>query len=65
MTKTIGGISPRQQADEIAQLDALAERPMLPDVTIGAAGVTEAGDPAERLAAWLLAEAGLSAKVGA
>jgi hypothetical protein len=65
VTKTIGGFSPRQQADEIAQLDALAERPRLPDVTIGAASVTEAGDPAERLAAWLLAEAGLSAKAGA
>jgi hypothetical protein len=64
-TRSLGGTSPRQQREEMAQLEAMAARPM------AAAGVTPGeasaqllapggGDPAERLTAWLLAESGLA-----
>lgn len=60
--KTLGGKSPRQQREELAQLEALAERPALPTSPVDALVPTGHGDPADRLTAWLLAESGLSAE---
>jgi hypothetical protein len=60
-TKTLGGLSPRQQREELAQLEALVERPALPASPVEALVPTGSGDPADRLTAWLLAESGLSA----
>ena len=50
--------SAAQQAEELAQLDAIAERPSLSDTaieTLGAPGAPGT-DPVDRLASWLLAE---------
>ena len=60
--KTFGGLSPKQQREELAQLAALAEQPRLPDSPIEVIAGTSGGggDVTERLAAWLLAESGLS-----
>ena len=55
--RTIGGISPRQQLDALAQLEALAQRPALSDTPVEALA-PGAGDPVERLASWLLNESG-------
>lgn len=57
--RTIGGSTSRQQLDALAQLEALAERPALSDTPVEqlAPGT---GDPAERLASWLLAESGVT-----
>lgn len=49
--------STAQQADELAHLDALAERPALSDTPIESLG-DEGGDPVDRLASWLLTESG-------
>jgi len=57
--KSIGGISPRQQREELAQLDAIAERPTLSSTPVDALAPAGAGDPTERLASWLLAQSGL------
>ena len=58
--KQIGGVSARQQREELAQLEALAARPALPNDPVEAVVPPGEGDPAERLAAWLLAESGLA-----
>jgi hypothetical protein len=58
--KSIGGVSPRQQREELAQLEALAARPTLPNGPVDAVVPMGEGDPADRLAAWLLAESGLA-----
>jgi hypothetical protein len=57
--KSIGGISPRQQREELAQLEALAERPSLSSTPVDALAPAGAGDPTERLASWLLTQSGL------
>jgi len=57
--KSIGGISPRQQRDELAQLYAMSERPTLSSTPIDALAPAGAGDPSDRLASWLLAQSGL------
>lgn len=57
--RTIGGISPRQQLDARAQLEALAQRPALSDTPVEALA-PGTGDPAERLASWLLNESGIA-----
>jgi hypothetical protein len=60
---SIAGISPRQQREELLQLEALAVRPSLPNAPIDARalyGASGDGDPADRLTAWLLAESGLA-----
>lgn len=57
--KSIAGISPRQQREELAQLDAIAERPSLSSAPVGALAPAGAGDPTERLASWLLSQSGL------
>lgn len=57
---TIGGVSPRQQQEELAQLDALGVQPKLPDTPVDAIGGSGGGDATERLTAWLLAESGLA-----
>jgi hypothetical protein len=60
-----GGRSVRQEAEEVRQLAALAARPAAPPVapaTAGAPGrepARAAADPADRLAAWLIAQADL------
>ena len=56
--KSVAGVSPRQQREELAQLEALAERPALPAAPVEVLVPGGNGDPAERLAAWLLAESG-------
>jgi hypothetical protein len=55
-----GGRSARQEAEEVRQLEALATRPPEPP-PIAAAAAAPAGsaEPADRLAAWLLAQADL------
>ena len=58
--KTIGGVSPRQQREELLQLDALAEKPALPNAPVDAVVPTGTGDATERLTAWLLSESGLA-----
>ena len=60
--KQIGGVSARQQREELAQLEALAARPALPNGPVAAVVPPGDGDPADRLAAWLLAESGLAAE---
>lgn len=62
--RTLGGTSPRQQREELAQLEAMAARPVAEGAP-GAAPIdallaSGSGDPTERLAAWLLAESGLA-----
>jgi hypothetical protein len=57
---TLGGVSPRQQREELLLLEALAERPALPDAPVEALIPGGAGDPADRLTAWLLTESGLA-----
>jgi hypothetical protein len=57
--KSIAGISPRQQREELLQLNALAEQPVLSTTPIDALAPNGAGDPAERLTSWLLAQSGL------
>ena len=58
--KRVAGISARQQRQELLQLQALAERPALPNGPIEAVIPPGAGDAADRLTAWLLAESGLA-----
>ena len=58
--KAIGGVSPRQQQQELLQLAALAQRPALSNGPVEALVPSGGGDPADRLTAWLLAESGLS-----
>jgi len=59
--RSIGGWSAWQQRDELQMLNALATPPTLPDLTAAEAVGTNgaSGDPAQRLAAWLLQEAQL------
>jgi len=58
--KSVAGVSPRQQAEELMLLDALKERPALPDAPVEALVPSGTGDPADRLTAWLLAASGLA-----
>lgn len=60
--KSLGGFSPRQQSEELAQLDALGERPTLASTPIDAFVPMGSGDPADRLASWLLSQAGLDTR---
>ena len=60
--KTIAGVSPRQQREELLQLDALAEMPRVPNGPVEALVPGGSPDAAERLTAWLLTESGLAAK---
>ena len=59
-TRSTGGISPRQQSEEVLQLQALGERPALPNGPVESFVPHGAGDPTERLTAWLLEESGLA-----
>jgi hypothetical protein len=54
--KSIHGSSPRQQWEDWLQLAALAVRPSLPATPLETLAPVGAGDPADRLAEWLLAE---------
>lgn len=64
--RSLGGLSPAQQAEELELLRALARRPEGAAVAAGApvvAAVPAAGaaaDPADRLASWLLSQVDLS-----
>jgi hypothetical protein len=60
LRKSIAGISPRQQREELAQLIALAERPALSSTPVDALAPAGAGDPTERLASWLLEQSGFA-----
>jgi hypothetical protein len=53
-------MSARQQQEELLQLQALAERPTLPNGPIEALVPSGAGDATDRLTAWLLNESGLA-----
>lgn len=59
--KALGGRSAAQQAEELRQLKALASAPAPPAGAAAApAGATAAaGDPVDRLASWLISQAGL------
>ena len=57
--KSLGGWSARQQAEELLQLDALAERPSLESAAVESLVPAGQGDPSDRLATWLLDAAGL------
>jgi hypothetical protein len=52
-----GGRSARQEAEELRQLAALCARPPTPPPVAPAAAPAAAAEPADRLAAWLLAQA--------
>jgi len=54
-----GGRSARQQAEELRQLQAMATRPPPPPAIPVAGAPVAAAEPADRLAAWLLAQADL------
>ena len=58
--KSIGGVSPRQQREELLQLEALSAKPALPDAPVEALVPSGTGDATERLTAWLLSESGLA-----
>jgi hypothetical protein len=57
--KALGGLSARQQAEELLQLDALAERPSLESASVESLVPVGSGDPTDRLATWLLDASGL------
>ncbi len=60
--KPIGGVSVKQQSEELLQLRSLAARPGAEAVAVGepvAAGVAGSADPVDKLAAWLLTQADL------
>jgi hypothetical protein len=58
--KSLAGMSARQQQEELLQLQALAERPTLPNGPVEALVPSGAGDATDRLTAWLLNESGLA-----
>jgi hypothetical protein len=58
----LGGSSAWQQTEELRQLDALAERPSLEGAPVESLVPTGSGDPADRLASWLLDASGLGAQ---
>ncbi len=65
-TRPIGGVSVRQQLEDLKHLLALARKPVGAPAAEGEAAVAAApaapaeGDPVDRLAAWLLSQADLS-----
>lgn len=60
----VGGLTAAQQKEELHQLSMLAARPAAPLPPAGAAA-EGSGDPADRLASWLLQQAGLTPPPGA
>jgi hypothetical protein len=58
--RSVGGLSPRQQREELLQLEALSTQPALPTAPIDALVPHGAGNASDRLADWLLAQSGLS-----
>jgi len=63
--RSIAGVSPTQQREELRQLEALAEPPALPTAPVESLVASGSADPTERLTAWLLAESGLARGAGA
>jgi hypothetical protein len=57
--KALGGLSARQQTEELLQLDALSERPSLEKAALDSLIPAGSGDPTDRLASWLLDASGL------
>jgi hypothetical protein len=60
--KALGGLSARQQNEELLQLDALAKRPSLESAPMESLVPVGSGDPADRLADWLLDASGFGAQ---
>ena len=58
--KRLSALSPAQQIDELRHLAGLADRPTLSTTSIDALVPGGDGDPAQRLATWLLGESGAS-----
>ena len=58
--RTIGGMSPWQQREDLRQLDALATQPTLPAGPIDDLLPRGQGSATDRLADWLLAQSGLA-----
>jgi hypothetical protein len=58
--RTIGVLSPRQQHEELLQLESLAVQPALPTAAIDALVPRGEGNATDRLADWLLARSGLA-----
>jgi hypothetical protein len=58
--RPIGGFSAAQQAEELELLESLATAPSPAATEAAAVGTTEAVDPADKLAAWLLTQADMS-----
>ena len=58
--RTIGVLSPRQQREELLQLEALAVQPTLPTAAIDTLVPRGDGNATDRLADWLLAQSGLA-----
>jgi hypothetical protein len=56
--RVLGEFSAAQQREELLQLEAIAAQPSLPNTAIEALAPAGAGDPADRLASWLLAQSG-------
>ncbi len=57
--RSIAGCSPAQLRDELRQLEALAERPSINSTPVDGFVPAGSGDPADRLASWLLAQSGI------
>lgn len=57
--KALGGLSARQQTEELLQLDALSARPSLENAALDSLIPAGSGDPTDRLASWLLDASGL------
>jgi hypothetical protein len=57
--RALSGLSARQQAEELLELDALAERPSLESAPVESLVPAGSGDPTDRLASWLLDASGL------
>ena len=60
--KSLGSSSARQQLEELRQLDALSERPSLEAAPVESLVPAGSGDPADRLASWLLDASGMTAR---
>jgi hypothetical protein len=53
-------LSPRQQREDLLQLEALAAQPALPTATVDTLVPSGDGNATDRLADWLLSRSGLA-----
>ena len=56
----VGGLTAAQQKEELHQLSTLASRPAAPAAPAAEINAAASSDPADRLASWLLQQAGLT-----